>query len=89
MVGAEEALAIGLVLEVVPHDELMERAGELAATIAAKPPNAVRLAKRLLRMAERTDLDAFLDATAAFQAITHHTDAHREAMRTLFGDDAG
>ena len=87
MVDAEEAHAIGLVLEVVAHEDLMARVGELAATIAAKPPNAVRLAKRLLRMAERTDLDAFLDATAAFQAITHHSEAHREAMRTLFGDD--
>ncbi|HSG79709.1 MAG TPA: enoyl-CoA hydratase-related protein [Acidimicrobiia bacterium] len=89
MVEAAEALTIGLVLEVVPHDDLMARVDELAGTIAAKPPNAVRLAKRLLRMAERTDLDAFLDATAAFQAITHHSDAHREAMRALFGDDAG
>jgi enoyl-CoA hydratase/carnithine racemase len=89
MVDAAEALTIGLVLEVVPHDDLMSRVDELAGTIAAKPPNAVRLAKRLLRMAERTDLNAFLDATAAFQAITHHTDAHREAMRALFGDDAG
>ena len=89
LVALSSALTIGLVLEVVPHDDLMSRVDELAGTIAAKPPNAVRLAKRLLRMAERTDLNAFLDATAAFQAITHHTDAHREAMRALFGDDAG
>ena len=40
LVEAEEALEIGMVLEVVPHDKLMERVRERAAVIAAKPPAA-------------------------------------------------
>ena len=35
MVAADEALEIGMVLEVVPHDTLLERARERAAVIAA------------------------------------------------------
>jgi enoyl-CoA hydratase/carnithine racemase len=41
-VSAERALAIGLVTEVVAASELWDRAHEIAATIAAKPPIAVQ-----------------------------------------------
>jgi enoyl-CoA hydratase/carnithine racemase len=40
--SAQRALAIGLVSELVPFGRLWERAGELAAIIAAKPPAAVQ-----------------------------------------------
>src|SRR5690348_15739604 len=39
-VGADTALRIGLVSEVVVADQLWNRAHEIAATIAAKPPTA-------------------------------------------------
>ncbi|OBK89253.1 enoyl-CoA hydratase/isomerase family protein [Mycobacterium sp. 1165178.9] len=39
-VGAETALRIGLVSEIVAADQLWNRAHEIAATIAAKPPTA-------------------------------------------------
>ena len=44
---AEEALRINLINEVVPHDQLMTRAEELAAHIAGLPPLAVRMMKEL------------------------------------------
>ena len=44
-VSADEALRIGLVNEVVPHGELMARAEEVAAHLAAMPPVAVRFMK--------------------------------------------
>lgn len=44
---AEEALRINLINEVVPHQELMTRAEELAAHIAGLPPLAVRMMKEL------------------------------------------
>jgi enoyl-CoA hydratase/carnithine racemase len=80
IVDAPAALAMGLVLEVVEANQLEDRAGALASTIADKPPNALRLTKRLLRHARSTDFDAFLDMTAAFQAISHHTEEHRHAI---------
>ena len=41
-VGADTALRIGLVSEVVPAEQLWDRAHEIAATIAAKPPTATQ-----------------------------------------------
>ncbi|WP_338068093.1 enoyl-CoA hydratase-related protein [Croceicoccus ponticola] len=48
-VDAQQALAIGLVSQVVADDELIDRAFELAARIAANPPGTKRITKRLLK----------------------------------------
>ncbi len=88
-VGAEEALAVGLLLEVVPDDELRHRALELAATIAAKPPITLRYAKRLMRMAQSMPLDQFLDTCAVYQGVAHQTDDHHEALAAFFGKRPG
>jgi enoyl-CoA hydratase/carnithine racemase len=45
IIDAAEALRIGLVSEVTPHEALMERAHALAAAIAANPPLAVQALK--------------------------------------------
>ncbi|ETX02955.1 MAG: hypothetical protein ETSY1_01740 [Candidatus Entotheonella factor] len=45
---AEEALRINLINEVVPHEQLVERAEEIAAQIAAQPPLAVRMMKEFI-----------------------------------------
>ncbi len=48
IIDADTALKIGLVDRVVPHEELLPTALELARTIAQKGPLAVRLAKRVI-----------------------------------------
>lgn len=83
MIDAAEALEMEMVLEVVPHEELMKRARERAAVIAVKPPRTVRTAKRLLRNAERMDLPDFLNSAAAYQALMHQTNDHQEAMNAM------
>jgi enoyl-CoA hydratase/carnithine racemase len=80
MVDAEEAREIGLLLEVVEPDALIGRAQALAAEIAAKPPQALRYAKRLMKLAQRTELPDFLDYCAAIQTLCHGTQDHGEAM---------
>lgn len=80
IVKAEEALAIGLLNELVAGDALLDRAAELAALIASKPPQALRYAKRLLKIAQRTELPDFLDLCAVIQAICHQTEDHGEAI---------
>ncbi|MGK2965097.1 MAG: enoyl-CoA hydratase/isomerase family protein [Tepidiformaceae bacterium] len=47
-VDAQEALALGLVLEVVPPEKLVERALEIAATVAKGPPLGLSAGKRLV-----------------------------------------
>ncbi len=48
--SAQQSLEMGLATHVVPDAELMTRARELAAEIAANAPLAVQSAKRLMRM---------------------------------------
>jgi len=83
MLNAEEALAAGLVSRVVPDAELMAAARGIAARIAANPPDAVRMTRRLLREAWNRGLDSVLELSAALQAIAHTTEDHREAMAAM------
>ncbi|MFN2354538.1 MAG: enoyl-CoA hydratase-related protein [Desulfopila sp.] len=80
LVNADEALKLGLFLEVVEPDALIPRAFELASQMADKPPQALRLTKRLMKLAQRTELPDFLDLCASFQSMAHHTDDHMEAV---------
>lgn len=66
--GAEEAKQWGLVAEVVPADELAERAQEVAQLFAAMPTRAVWETKRLLDAAETTTLPEQLELEATTQA---------------------
>jgi 2-(1,2-epoxy-1,2-dihydrophenyl)acetyl-CoA isomerase len=75
-----EALGIGLVSKVVPHEDLMPAALDLARRIAANPAHALRLTKRLLREGQHMRLDSLLQMSAAFQALAHETEDHREAL---------
>jgi enoyl-CoA hydratase/carnithine racemase len=58
----------------------MPAARELALRIAANAPHAVRLTKRLMREGLRSPLETNLELAAVFQAISHKTDDHREAV---------
>ena len=81
--SAEEALACGLVSRVVPDNELMATAVALAKRIAANPPQAVRLTKRLLVEGRHSRLDTVLELSSAMQALAHATDDHREAANAF------
>jgi len=83
LVQADEALALGLFLEVVAPEQLMTRAHELARQIAAKPPQATRMTKRLLRYATSHELDDLLQISAAYQAMLHQTEDHSEAVNAF------
>jgi enoyl-CoA hydratase/carnithine racemase len=80
MLKAEEAKALGILLEITEPDALLARARELATSIAAKPPLAVRYCKRLLKLAQQQSLAEHLDVCSSFQAICHKTDDHQEAL---------
>ena len=84
VVKAEEARAIGILLDVTEPDRLLPRAREIAAQIATKPPLAVRYAKRALRLAQLQDLDEHLDTCASFQAALQKTGDHLEALAAFF-----
>lgn len=79
-IGADEALRIGLVSRVVPGTELMAAAREVADKIAANPPHAVRMTKRLLREGQTATLANILEMSAAMQSLAHATRDNDEAM---------
>jgi enoyl-CoA hydratase/carnithine racemase len=83
LLKAAEALELGILLEVTEQEALLPRVRELAAEIAAKPPHAVRLTKRMMKLAQRQELPDFLDLCAAFQGMSHHTEDHLEAVNAF------
>ena len=60
-VGAEEALAIGLVDRVVPPDQVYAAAREMAARFVGGPPYALRAAKEAIDHGLDTDLASGLE----------------------------
>lgn len=84
VVDAARALELGLVSRVVAHGALMAEAAGMAEKIAAKPPRALRMAKKLLKMGQRMELPDFLEACAFMQAQCHGSDDHTEALAAIF-----
>ena len=79
-VAAAEALQIGLVNRVVPLPDLMPAAAELAATIAANGPVAVRAAKRLMALAFDGDPVVGLETECAVFGSVFGSPEQREGM---------
>lgn len=68
MIPADEALRLGIVEEVVPQEQLLSRAFEVAELIAAKSPVALAAAKEATRAALNLPLEDGLKLeTALFQ----------------------
>lgn len=85
VIDAAEALACGLVSRVVPDAGLLDAAQALARRIAANPPHAVRMTKRLLWQGRDTSLEALLEISASMQALAHATGDHKEAVAAMLG----
>ena len=62
--GAEEALAMGIVNQVVPADQYQALALEKAHRLAKQPPSSIRAAKKLMRMGQDAALKAVMTEEA-------------------------
>jgi len=80
LVQGQEALALGLVHEIVPGDRLLERTRELAAQIAALPKAAVQLTKRAAYRSWPGDQAAALELAATYQGIVQNLPEHRAVL---------
>jgi len=83
MVGAEEALRLGLVDEVVEPAALLDRALALAETIASKSPVAVAAAKEATRAALSLPLDDGLKLETALFQLCFASDDRAEGVRAF------
>jgi enoyl-CoA hydratase/carnithine racemase len=69
IIGADEALRIGLANEVVPRGECLPRALALAERLAAGPAFAHAMTKQMLESEHTMSLDQAIEAEAQAQAI--------------------
>jgi enoyl-CoA hydratase/carnithine racemase len=83
MIGAAQALAIGLVHEVVPTGEHLEAAARVAREMAGNAPLAVGLAKRLVDLGYDADKHTFLEMELLVQSVLKRTDDAREGAEAL------
>src|SRR5215471_6145043 len=83
MIPAEEARRIGLVTRVVPHDELLDRARELAEHLLTRAPEAMGLAKRVLWHSVNSDFQTGRMLEALAQSVLVKSDDHREGVKAF------
>lgn len=63
-INAEQALAVGLVLKVVPKEKLLAQTQSFAASLAALPRLALQASKMLINKSQETDLTTGLEMEA-------------------------
>lgn len=82
--SAEETRDLGLVREVVPHEELMDRAIAKAAEIANNPASTLKVIKRMLfEDMLATDLTTIERRSSENFAAARKTAEHREALYAI------
>jgi enoyl-CoA hydratase/carnithine racemase len=83
-IDAMTALNWGLVSKVVPSATLMDEARALAARICRQPPDVLRMTKKLMREGQNVSFDTIMEMSAAYQALAHLTEDHKEAVAAFF-----
>jgi 2-(1,2-epoxy-1,2-dihydrophenyl)acetyl-CoA isomerase len=79
-ISAAEALRLGMINEVVPHDMLEAKTMEWANRYAAAPTKAIGLMKKMLNKSHETDLDTMLDYEAYCQEIAGNSNDYKEGV---------
>jgi 2-(1,2-epoxy-1,2-dihydrophenyl)acetyl-CoA isomerase len=75
---ARKALELGLVTEVVPDADLMPKAREWAERLAAGPPIAIRITKRMMYKQLTMGLDNALEDAALGTMVANYTEDVKE-----------
>ena len=83
MVDARQALEMGLVSEVVPDADVLDRALALARRIAELPPIAVMLCKEVVLTGQDCPLDAALSLERKAFELLFATEDQKEGMRAF------
>jgi methylglutaconyl-CoA hydratase len=81
--GAEEALRIGLINEIVPAETLLERARELATQLMENSPTSLAYTKRLLSDHARKELDSQIEAAIRENAAIRATSDFQEGVTSF------
>lgn len=82
-VNAEEALELGLVNEVVAHDQLLDRARHWSRRALELPPHSFEMAKPLLRSVADLSWEQAITMEEFAEPACFTTAGHREAVHRL------
>jgi enoyl-CoA hydratase len=83
IIGADEALRIGLVNAVFPADDLLAKARETATKVASKGPLAVAACKRVIAEGAGVPLHTANELESQAFALLFGTDDQREGMKAF------
>lgn len=83
IINAEEALRIGMVNKVVPHDELARATKELAQRIARNAPIPIALAKRGLQNFYKMELAQAVDYEMMTVGVCWNSEDRVEGMKSF------
>ena len=83
IIDANEALRLGLVTKVVPHDSLLDEVTAFAQKLASGPTRALGLSKRALYFGGDNDLEQTMDFEADLQAQMALTADHMEGVKAF------
>ena len=83
IVEADEALRIGMVNRVVPHEQLEQETLALASKLAAGPTATFARMKENLNLGEHADLRTLMDQEGFYQRLTGQSTDFREAARAF------
>ena len=81
IIDAQEALRIGYVSQVVPHEQLMPTVNDLALKLSRGPAVAIQMNKRLIYECLRMDDASALDAHRMAMLICQNTEDAKEGPR--------
>ena len=80
---ADEALRLGIAMDVVELDQLVDRAMQIANELAALPPLAVRHTKQALNAHLRTAAPYAVELAGAWEHVMFRTQDHQEAIASF------
>jgi methylglutaconyl-CoA hydratase len=80
VIDAQEAHKLGLVTRVVPNDQLLPAARELAATLIAYSPGSMAATKRLMVRSSEGEIDAGIELAISESADIRGTEDFREGL---------
>jgi methylglutaconyl-CoA hydratase len=83
IISAEEAHGMGLINQIVPAEQLMDRARELAGEIMKNSPMSLRVTKQLLNGQARADLDREIEAAVRENAAVRATADFHEGVSSF------
>ncbi len=89
IVEAEEALRIGLINRIVPHEEIGEAVMKMAKKMAGRSPNILATTKRMLNTGHQVDLKTFLEFEAYAQSMAILAPEHKKDVEEFFERHGG